>query len=637
MKEEGHKLDAVESKLYSRTLGKDMQYKKHELEARTWETPKKWEGNEGEDVENNSINMRKQKNPFYKLLIGSFIFFGVSLLIAFYFISQGGNTVSPDKINITIGGPIQIGGGQELALDIGVENKNSVPLELIDLVVDYPSGTKSAEDTRADLKRERINLGDIKAGGFAHKIFKSVLFGEEGSSEDIKATIEYRVPGSNAIFTKDKTFSLTLNSSPVAIITKGVNEITSGQLAQFEITVTSNSEKELKNIVLKADYPFGYSFKDSDPKPTNGSNTWNIGILSPKESKTIKVSGIIQGQNNEERYFKFTVGNANATDSSEIGTILALSSQLISIKKPFIGVNLSFDQDNSNAYAVKDGQVVHAMLDWVNNTASVVSNAEIEAVFYGNIFDKTSINVSDGGFYDSSKNTITWNKKTNEVLGDLKPGDTGRFGFSFTVNSSNVKDKQQMNVDINARGQRASESNVEESIQSTVSKKINLTTDLGLASQAFYFTGPFENSGPMPPKAENNTTYTVTWVVTNTNNGISNAKVTTTLPSYVSWNNVVSPSSENISFDSVTGNLVWNIGNVTAQTGLSNPKKQVSFQIAVKPSVSQVGTSPVIVGTQTLTGYDNFANAEVKDVRSALTTRLTEDGQYTSNDDEVQP
>ena len=636
MKEEGHKLDAVESKLYSRTLGKDMQYKKHELGSRVWETPKKWE-EENEEVENNPINMRKQKNPFYKLLIGSFIFFGLSLLIAFYFISQGGNTVSSDKINITIGGPIQIGGGQELALDVGVENKNSVPLELVDLVMDYPSGAKSAEDTRTDLKRDRVNLGDIKAGGFAHKIFKSVLFGEEGSSQDIKATIEYRVPGSNAIFTKDKTFSITLNSSPVAIITKGVNEITSGQVAQFEITVTSNSEKDLKNIVLKADYPFGYSFKDSDPKPTNSNDTWNIGTLSPKESKTIKVSGVLQGQNDEERYFKFTVGNANASDSTEIGTILALSSQSISIKKPFIGVTLSFDQNDSDNYAVKDGQVVHATLDWVNNTASVISNAEMEAVLSGNIFDKTSVGVSDGGFYDSSKNTITWNKKTNDVLGNLKPGDTGRFNFNFTVNGSGAKDGPQMNVDINTHGQRVSENNAEEDMQSTVSKKINLTTDLGLASQAFYFTGPFENSGPLPPKAENETTYTVTWVVTNTSNSISNAKVVTTLPSYVSWNNLVSPSSEDVSFDSVTGNLVWNIGNVPAQTGFSNPKKEVSFQITVKPSVSQVGTSPVIVGTQTLTGFDNFANADVKDVRSALTTRLTESGQYTSNDDEVQP
>ena len=636
MKEEGHKLDAVESKLYSRTLGKDMQYKKHELSSHTWETPKKWE-EENEEVENNPINMRKQKNPFYKLLMGSFVFFGISLLIAFYFISQGGNTVSSDKINITIGGPIQIGGGQELALDVGVENKNSVPLELVDLVMDYPSGAKSAEDTRTDLKRDRVNLGDIKADGFAHKIFKSVLFGEEGGSQDIKATIEYRVPGSNAIFTKDKTFSITLNSSPVAIITKGVNEITSGQLAQFEITVSSNSEKELKNIAVKADYPFGYSFKDSDPKPTDGNNVWNIGTLSPKESKTIKVSGILQGQNDEERYFKFTVGNADASNSAEIGTILALSSQSISIKKPFIGIALSLDQSNANEYAVKDNQAIHASLDWVNNTSSVISNAEIEAVLSGEIFDRTSVNVSDGGFYDSSKNTITWNKKTNSALAELKPGDAGKFNFSFNVRSDSAKNNPQMSVDINARGQRVSENNVEEDIQSTVSRKINLTTDLGLASQAFYFTGPFENSGPMPPQAEKETTYTITWVVTNTKNNVSNAKVVATLPSYVSWNNVISPSSEKISFDSVTGGLVWDVGNVPAQTGFSNPKREVSFQITLKPSISQVDSSPVLIGTQTLTGYDNFANTEVDDTRSALTTRLGEDGQFTSDDERVQP
>ena len=62
MKEEGHKLDAVESKLYSRTLGKDMQYKKHELGSRVWETPKKWE-EENEEVENNKTEYNPQLMP----------------------------------------------------------------------------------------------------------------------------------------------------------------------------------------------------------------------------------------------------------------------------------------------------------------------------------------------------------------------------------------------------------------------------------------------------------------------------------------------------------------------------------------------------------------------------------------------
>ena len=632
---EEHKLEKLESKLYARNSKNTVEYKKHDLEPHTWETPRQWE-DEAPEENNQIMSPRKQKNPFYKLLIGSFIFFCLSLVVAFFLFSQGGNTVSPDNINITVGGPIQIGGGQELALDVGVENKNNVPIQLVDLVMDYPDGTKTSDDSRTDLKRDRVNLGDIASGGFAHKIFKSLLFGEEGSSKDIKASIEYRVPGSNAIFEKSKIFSLTLNSSPVAIVTKGIKEITSGQQAQFDITVTSNSETPLKNIVLKAEYPFGYSFKESDPTPSSGNDTWKLDTLSPKETRTIRVTGSLQGQNDEERYFKFTVGNASASDEKEIGTVLALSSQSISIKKPFIGMVLTLDQLDVLEYAVTDGQTVHGNIDWVNNTVGTISNAEFSVVLSGKPLDESSVVLSNGGFYDSSTNTITWDKKTNNELASLSPGDSGKLGFSFSVHNVSSGDPK-IDVAVSVKGQRTSESSVEQEINSSVSKIVKLTSDLHLASQALYFTGPFQNSGAMPPQSEKPTTYTIVWTVTNTTNGVSNAKVSATLPSYVSWNNKISPSSEEITYDSVTGDIVWNVGKVQASAGFSKPKREVAFQVTLKPSVTQVGTSPVLISTQTLTGTDNYAQAEIKDSRSSLTTRLTDDAGFNSNDEQVQP
>ena len=304
MMEDKHKLDKLAIKLNSRTNEVDAQYNKHELRQKAYETPNMWDDDLGTNIENsldNQMNMSKKiKNPFHKLLFSSFIFLGISLCIGIYFIIGGGNTVSSDNINITIGGPIQIGGGQELSIDVGVENNNNVPLQVVDVVVDYPSGTKTADEKRSDLKRVRVNIGDVESGQFAHKLFKSVLFGEEGSTKDIKVSIEYRVPGSNAIFQKEKMFSLVLNASPVSITMKGLKEITSGQEAAFEIVVSSNSETVLKNIVLKAEYPFGYSFKEATPSASDGNDTWKIEKLSPKESRTIKIVGTLQGQNNED-------------------------------------------------------------------------------------------------------------------------------------------------------------------------------------------------------------------------------------------------------------------------------------------------------------------------------------------------
>jgi hypothetical protein len=640
MNEDKHKLDKLESKLYSRTNSVEAEYKKHELHAKSYETPRVWNDDLSSSIEDSidseNIMSQKTKNPFYKLLIGSIVFLFVSIAVAVFMILGGSNNVSSDNINIIIGGPIQIGGGQELSLDVGIENKNNVPLQLVDVVLDYPPGAKTADDLHSDLKRDRINIGDIDSGEFAHKIFKTVLFGEEGSTQEIKVSIEYRVPGSNAVFKKEKTFSILLNSSPVSIVTKGLKEITSGQEASFEVTVTSNSDKPLNKLVLKAEYPFGYSFKEASPSATDGNDTWKIGNLLPKETRTIKISGTLQGQNDEERYFKFTLGNASASDDKEIGTVLALSSQVLAIKRAFLGIDMSINNSNTDEFAISDGGTINSKVEWVNNTSEAISNAEFIVVFSGDILDRMSVSASDGGYYDSTNNTISWNRRTTENLGKISPGEKGRLSFSFKVRSTKKTDLQ-LKIDVGSKAQRVSESNVEEQINSAISKIVKITTGLHLASKALYFTGPLENSGPMPPKANNETSYTIVWSVTNTLNNVSNAKVTATLPPNVSFGNVISPSTEKLSADKITGNLVWDVGAVPAEAGFSKPKREVSFQVILKPSLTEVGESPALIGEQILTGQDNYSDAQVTDKRSYLTTKLLDDSGFSKGNEVVQP
>ena len=638
--EDKNKLNKLESKLYSRANEVEAEYKKHELQSKTYETSKVWDDDLSSNIEDSLDNQKdmskKTKNPFYKLLIISFIFLLISLAVAAFMILGGSNNVSPENINMIIGGPIQIGGGQELSIDVGVENKNSVALQLVDVSVEYPSGAKTADTKRSDLKRERVNIGDINSGQFSHKIFKSILFGEEGSTQQIKVVIDYRVPGSNAIFQKEKIFSIVLNSSPVSIVTKGLNEITSGQQAEFEVTITSNSDKELKDILLKAEYPFGYVFKEANPSASNSNDIWKIGTLSPKETRTIKILGTLQGQNNEDRYFKFTLGNTKDSNDTEIGTILALSSQIISVKKPFMGVELTLNDSKTDEYAASDGSTINAVIDWINNTQEALANAEVIAVLSGDILDPSSVSVSSGGFFDSSQNTITWDKRETLNLEEINPNSKGRFSFSFIVHNIN-KNSLQLKVDVGVKAQRVSVDNVEEQINSVASKIIKLTTGLHLASKVLYYTGSLENSGPIPPKSETETTYTVVWTVTNNLNDVSNAKVTAKLPPYVSWNNIISPSTEKISYDSVTGDVVWDIGDVFAEAGFAKPKREVSFQIVLKPSATQVESIPSLLGEQVLTGKDNYSNAQIVDRRSPLNTSLVNDPGFIEGNDRVAP
>ena len=79
-------------------------------------------------------------------------------------------------------------------------------------------------------------------------------------------------------------------------------------------------------------------------------------------------------------------------------------------------------------------------------------------------------------------------------------------------------------------------------------------------------------------KPEEETTYTITFSVANTTNNISKAKLVTSLPPRVSYKNLISPKMKKLTFDAVTRELVWDIGTIPRETGLSGAKKKFLFK-----------------------------------------------------------
>jgi hypothetical protein len=139
------------------------------------------------------------------------------------------------------------------------------------------------------------------------------------------------------------------------------------------------------------------------------------------------------------------------------------------------------------------------------------------------------------------------------------------------------------------------------------------------------------NSGPIPPKVEQKTTYTVVWSLSNTANNISKVQVRSSLPSWVKFMGNFSPATEDLVYNDSTKEIVWNVGSIPKGTGITETGKDVSFQVELSPSLSQLNTTPVIINSATLTGHDDFANVDVKVNKTLLNTRLLGDPSFPSN------
>jgi hypothetical protein len=147
--------------------------------------------------------------------------------------------------------------------------------------------------------------------------------------------------------------------------------------------------------------------------------------------------------------------------------------------------------------------------------------------------------------------------------------------------------------------------------------------------------GPFANTGPIPPRAEQKTTYTVLWTVNNGFNAIHNTEVTATLPAYVTWVGQTSPSSENISYDRNKGTVTWDIGNISADMTSARQRREVAFQVLLEPGVNLVGQAPILVDQSKLTAIDDFTGSMLESTQDSITTRFSTDPTYRERDENV--
>jgi len=106
---------------------------------------------------------------------------------------------------------------------------------------------------------------------------------------------------------------------------------------------------------------------------------------------------------------------------------------------------------------------------------------------------------------------------------------------------------------------------------------------------------------------EKETTYTVTWTLGNSWNDVRDVVATATLPPYVKWENVISPTDQNITYNPSGGTITWNVGDMKA----GEKGRKVSFQVSFIPSIGQEGGTAIIVNPPRVKAVDRFTNSSM--------------------------
>ncbi len=625
------KIEHLKERLYS-PKSKDIQAKpRAEIYEDPHAVPNNW-------TKEPMVTHKKKKNllhnsMFRKFFIAAILFFVVSVGFGMFMFFGGSNTVSADNIDIVILGNAFVSGGEELPLEIQLVNRNNVPLEYGDLIIEYQKGSGGGEEIHSD----RVAVGTIPAGGMIEKLVNVTIFGQQGTTRDLNITLEYRVKGSSAIFVKQKPYVVNISSTPVNLLIEGPEVTNSNQEITFDITASLNTESSVKDMMIVVNYPPGFDLDETIPEATFSNNIWSLGDLQKGAEKKITITGTVVADSGEDRAFNVYIGSADPENEQRIGVQFNSQNYIVAIEKPFLDLKFKINGNSAPEVSVFSSKQTKGEIDLINALDTKMTDIEVVAKFSGNAFDPTSV-VPEEGFYDSTKQSIIWNSQTLENLQSFDPGDKQTLKFSYlplSSSDSSIKNPE-VNIEISVQGRQPSLGNLTREIENYVKKRVKYGSSMQITGNALYNSGPFQNTGPLPPKPGSSTTYTVVWNIASGNNKIVDAVASTTLPLYVEWTGKISPANQDVTYNATTNEIVWNIGTLEPFVGTNTSARQLYFQVKLTPSASQSGSTVDLTTETVMRGKDSFTGSEMNRSMSSINTRLNLDSNYNPENDKIE-
>lgn len=633
--EQPHGIEDITKKLYSRdenAIQPDRAGVLHTIKHKvqnTW-TPERKE--QVAQVAQVLSDTATKTSFFKKFFVGAGIFFVFAIALAAYFFLNGSRSISIENVSINILGNAFTQGGEPLPLTLEIGNKNATPLELTDLVIEYPrSGTDLTDPT--DVERIRESIGTIASGELLNHKTTLTLYGKEGTTKRMKFTLQFHVPGSNAIFQREKEYAVTISSAPITLTVSGPNTTTANQEYTATISIAANTSRVIPDMLVRVDYPTGFKFLRADPAPAYLSNIWDVGTITPGKQIDIKITGRFNAEDGDERSLRVFTGERDSANKNAIGVVYQSVLHTVDIVRPFIEAHLVINGQRGNDVVISPRAPIAVEIPWANNLPTTILNGQIKVSLSGELIDKASISPT-GGFYNSSENTITWNRDTDGAFALLNPGAGGSVGFTFKTfglySNNQIATNPAVTISVSISGEQPQEGNFLQSVDSAETRTAKLTTDFALTGAAFYRNGPFTNTGPLPPKVDGRTTYTIKWTATSSANSVKNVVVKAKLPAYVHFLSKVSPDDEDLSLDPLTGEVIWNIGTVPRGAGFTVPAKDVFFQVELAPSLSQLGGTPTLILEANASGIDSYTSYPLTARWREITTSLFNDANYSS-------
>ncbi len=566
-----------------------------------------------------------------KILVGG-IFIGLAIIIAgaafiIYYINE------PKGVDLEVSAPSDVSKGVPFDLTINVNNISGNQVNDASINVSLGNGLLVWNPGSTSSNIFSDGIGNISVGNLYKKVYKVIPVGDLNSSQTMDISISYlNSNGSRFEIRKEET--VLISSSVVAVSVSKPDQILNGSLFSFDVNYTNNSSFDFPNMVLEADFPDSFTFDSSSPGQSSLSNTWQLGSLLANSTGTLSIKG--EFANSSVSSFDIPLKLYAVIN----GTNYEVADYTANFPLAPSPIGISISVNGSDHYVAKPVDTLNYSIQYVNKSGIALKDAKVKAVLSG-FADWTKVKTD--GIFDPLSRTITWDSKTTPDLQFLEPGAIGNLSLSL-ITSSNIPTSLQglstknlyVKADISITSPSVPYYISSNQTFAETSEETRVSSVVYLSSKALFRDAGsgIANVGSLPPRVGTPTDFTIHWLLSNFGNDLSNVSISAPLPSGITFTGVTKSTiaSSSIVYSSSTGSVVWNIGDVGANSGFITGPIEGVFQVEATPTKDEVGSYEDLLGKTTLKASDDFTNSNISISADPVTTLLPYDKTVSSSD-----
>ncbi|MBI4034196.1 MAG: hypothetical protein HY378_01455 [Candidatus Brennerbacteria bacterium] len=567
---------------------------------------------------------------FRRLLLAVLLLFILVILgtAAFFinFFASGGDVI------IEVSGPAEVLKGVPFEVEVNIVNETDSRAQGAELAFFPSDGIKHLGNLGSDgVFTEQI--GDLGEGSIAKRTYRLLSVG--GEEEEVVFNLSYS--SAHRRFGTEKTWKVRVAGSAVRLEVEKPEQILPGSVFELDIRYENTSNFDLPEAVLELEYPTSFRFVSASLSPDSLNNRWRLGELRSGSSGNLQIRGTLES--GEASSFVLPV----VFSGRFLGEDFPIAEENVELNASPSPVGLEISVNRRSDYVARVGDRLTYTIRYDNSSGIALSDVVIRAELLGELYD--FLTLSSNGNVNTLSRTVTWDVSRIPALRLLGAGSAGEMSLEIKLKDqfpiTRLNDKNfslRFRVELTSPSVpyylAASETRAERTLETKVAGLVRVD------AKAFYrdALSKIVNGGPMPPKVNEETEYTVHWLVVNYATDVSDAVVRASLPPNVRWTGIVKSNTDSVPlYEPQTNEVVWTIGKIRATKGVLDEPLAAVFQIAATPVSSDLGNFKELLSLTTLRALDDFTGLEVIGSDVAINSSLPDDVTVGQNGGRVQP